>query len=97
MTLDQLNKKSARAIIADAIKIFRGPSYVKQSKKAIGSSAYDKLRRDQLNQGVIAMVLHCNLTGGSILDVDLYKLMRTYLWSTQARTEINAVMGRYGL
>jgi hypothetical protein len=97
MTLDQLNKKSARAFIADAMKIFRGPSYVKQPKKVISSASYNDLSRHQLDQGVIAMVVHCNLTGGPILDVNLYKLMRTYLWSTQARTEINAVVGRYGL
>lgn len=40
MTLDQLNKKTAREIIADAMKIFRGPSYVKQSKKVISSANY---------------------------------------------------------
>jgi hypothetical protein len=97
VTLNQLNKKSAQAIIADAMKIFRGPSYVKQSKKMIGTNAYDKLTNEQLDQGVVALVLHCNLTGGSVSDMNLYKLLRTYLQSSDARTEINGVVGRYGL
>ena len=99
MTLDQLNKKSARAMISDAMKIFRGPeSYVKQHKERVFSDGYDKLSRHQIDQGVIALVLECNLSGGSVSGgVDLYKLVRTYLWDPQARSEMNAVVRRYGL
>jgi hypothetical protein len=44
------------------------------------------------------LVLATNLSGGSVEnDVDLYKLVRTYLWDDEARGEINAVVRRYGL
>ncbi|NHZ38584.1 hypothetical protein F1609_00160 [Massilia sp. CCM 8693] len=79
------------------MKILRGPSYVKEPKKVISSGNYADLSREQIDQGVVALVVHCNLSGGSILDMNLYRLIRTYLWSPQARSEINAVVGRYGL
>lgn len=97
MTLNQINKKSARAVIADAMRIFRGPSYVKQPKKIVSSASYRDLSREQIDQGVVALVVHCNLSGGSVDDMNLYKLVKAYLWHPHARTEINAVMRRYGL
>jgi hypothetical protein len=97
VNIDQLNKKTAREIIADAMKIFRGPSYVEQSKKVVSSGNYSDLSREQIDQGVVALVVHANLSGGSILDMNLYRLIRTYLWNPQARSEINAVVGRYAL
>lgn len=97
MNIDQRNKKAAREIIADAMKLFRGPSCVKQPKKVISSGNYADLSREQIDQGVVSFVVHCNLSGGSVDDMNLYRLIRTYLWNPQARTEINAVVGRYGL
>jgi hypothetical protein len=97
VTDNQVKKAQAQALIAQALKLFRGESYVKQPKKVISSASYNDLSRHQLDQGVIALVVHANLSGGSAGDMNLYKLVRTYLWDTQARTEINAVVGRYGL
>ena len=31
------------------------------------------------------------------MDIDLYKLLRTYLWNPEARSEINAVVRHHGL
>jgi len=42
----------------------------------------------------VALVLECNLSGGSIGDMDLYKLVRCYLHSEEARAEINAIVKR---
>lgn len=98
MTENQVMKKTAQAIISDALKIFRGSGwFVKQNKKSVCSDSYDKLSREQLDQGVVALVLECNLSGGSVIDMDLYKLIRTYLWSPEARTEINGVVKYHGL
>lgn len=97
MTLDQLNKKAAREIIADAMKLFRGASYVKQPKNVISSGNYGNLSREQIVQGIVAFVVHCNLSGGSVGAMNLYKLIEAYLWDAQAQAEINAVVGRYGL
>lgn len=97
MNLEPADKIVVRKIIADAMKNFRGNSYVKQSEKVVSYGNYNELSREQSDQGVVALVVHCNLSGGSVAEMNLYKLIRTYLWSGHARSEINAVVGRYGL
>lgn len=97
MTDNQKLKAKARSLIAQGMKLFREESYVKQPKKVISSASYGDLSKEQIDQGVVAFVVHCSLSGGSILEMNLYKLIRTYLWNAQARTEMNAVVGRYGL
>jgi hypothetical protein len=66
-------------------------------EQVVKSGSYKTLSRHQIDQGVIALVLAANLSGGSMGDMDLYRLARTYLWSDEARTEINAVVARHGL
>lgn len=97
MTENQVKKAQAQALIAQALKLFGGESYVKQPEKVVSSASYGDLSREQLDQGVVALVVHSNLSGGSVGDMNLYKLIRTYLWDPRARTEINAVVGRCGL
>lgn len=97
MTENQVRKAQAQGLIAQALEVFRGESYVEQPKKVISSERYDDLSREQLDQSVIALVVHSNLSGGSVGDMNLYKLIRTYLRNPTARSEINAVVGRYGL
>lgn len=97
MTADQAEKKLAIAGINNSMKRFRHESYVEPPEQVVRSDSYHKLSRLQSDQGVVALVLATNLSGGSMGDMDLYKLVRTYLGSDDARTEINAVVGRYGL
>ena len=93
---DKQVKIIAKAEINKALKLFR-PSYVKHHVDVVNHASYKKLSRDQIDQGVIALVFECNLSGGSIMDIDLYKLLRTYLWNPEARSEINAVVRHHGL
>jgi hypothetical protein len=93
---DKQVKNIAKAEINKALRLFR-PSYVEQHVDGVDHASYKKLSRDQIDQGVIALVLECNLSGGSVMDMDLYKLFRTYLWSPEARAEINAVVKYHGL
>jgi len=97
MTLSQSPKKTSVTAINQALKNYRGAMYVNPPKKVIKSDNYARLSRDQLDQAVIAMVHAANLSGGSVGDVDLYKLVRTYLQCDTAGTEINAVVDRHGL
>lgn len=97
MTPTQLIRKACVTGINNALKLYRGASYVSPPKKVISSNSYDRLTRDQLDQAVIALVHAANLSGGSVGDVDLYKLFRTYLQCGTARTEINAVVSRHGI
>jgi hypothetical protein len=93
---DRHIKLNVQAAIHREMEKFVAGSYVQQSEDRIYSDGYDKLSRQQIDQGVIALVLECNLSGGSVSDVDLYKLVRNYLWYPEARNEMNAVVRRYG-
>lgn len=97
MTPDQIVKRRSVRAINKALKDYRGASYVEPPKHVVTYADYKKLSRHQSDQGVVALVHACNLSGGSILDMDLYKLVRTYLWDPLARSEINAVVRRYGV
>jgi hypothetical protein len=97
MTDNQMKKAQAQSLIAQALKFFRGASYVKQSKKVISSGNYGDLSREQIDQGVVAFVVHCNLSGGSVGAMNLYKLIGTYLLNPLAQSDLNAVVGRYGV
>lgn len=88
-------KRNSVAIINSAMKQYCGASYVNPSKKVIGYGDYKKLTRAQSDQGVVALVHACNLSGGSAVEMDLYRLVRNYLWHPEARAEINAVVKRY--
>jgi hypothetical protein len=89
---DKLLKLKTQADINRALKEYRGESYVEPPTKTICHDSYDELTRHQIDQGVIALAHACNLSGGSIDDVDLYKLVRTYLLDHGARAKINAVV-----
>lgn len=93
---EKLLKQASIDKINAALKAFRGPSYVEPPKQVVTFTNYRQLDRLQIDQGVIAFVLACNLSGGSMGDMDLYKLIRTYLWSDAARAEINDVVERHG-
>lgn len=90
----QLKQKSM-GIINFALKLYRGLAYVKPPTKVVDYESYEKLSREQCDQGVISLVHACNLSGGSVMNMDLYKLIRNYLWYPEARVEINAVVNRY--
>jgi hypothetical protein len=90
-------KLQVQAEIHNALRKYSGGSYVMPPKDTINSDSYANLHRLQSDQGVVALVLACNLSGGSAGDMDLYKLVRTYLHSQEARTQINAIINRYGI
>ncbi|PWF44005.1 hypothetical protein [Massilia glaciei] len=95
---DKTLKQEATIQINQALRLCRGQeSYVAPPNETVTCGSYRMLDRFQCDQGVVALVLACNLSGGSVNDVDLYKLVRTYLWDECARAEINAVVKRHGL
>lgn len=92
MSSDKQDKLVVQGAIHSAMKKFRADLYVEQPTERICFNEYKKLSRLQIDQGVVALVLECNLSGGSVGDVDLYKLLRCYLHSEDARAEINAIV-----
>jgi hypothetical protein len=95
MVSDKLLKAKAQEAIRSALEAYRGGGtglYESPPKETVAYGNYDKLNRHQIDQGVVALVLHLNLSGGSVADMDLYKLVRTYLWDEDARSKINKVV-----
>lgn len=94
MSSDYQIKLDAQAVIHGALKSLKGSAYVKQPINRVSITQYKQLSRLQIDQGVVALVLECNLTGGSVGDVDLYKLVRCYLHNEDARIAINEIVNR---
>lgn len=97
MTPDQIIKQRSVTAINKALEDYRGAAYIEPPKKVVTSGHYGDLSRLQIDQAVVALIHACNLSGGSMGDMDLYKLVRTYLWSDEARNEMNAVVSHHGL
>lgn len=96
MSPDQLQRRKAVRRINQALKDRREGEYVQPSACVIRSDQYKKLTRHQIDQAVIAFVLAANISGGSVGDVDLYKLFRAYLLDESARGKINYVVAEHG-
>lgn len=94
MINDKQLKINSVAAVNAAMKNYRGESYVEPPKTTVCIDDYRRLSRFQSDQGVIALVHATNLSGGSMGDMDLYKLVRTYLWDEKARAAINDVVKR---
>ncbi|MFZ6733635.1 hypothetical protein ACO0LG_17040 [Undibacterium sp. Ji42W] len=91
MNTRQEKQRSVDAICA-ALKEYRQESYIEPPVERIGHGDYCELSRHQIDQGVIALVHACNLTAGSVGDVDLYKLIRFYLQDDEARDQMNLII-----
>jgi hypothetical protein len=83
----------AQTAILNALKLPWPALYVEPPKKEISSADGHKLTRRQTDNGVRALVLVCNLRGGSTGDIQLYDLLDKYLRDPEARAEINRVVG----
>ena len=85
-------KRKAQELIQGAMKLYRGESYVQMPQYSVSSEELHTLNRLQIDQGVVAMVLHLNLAGGSLGCMNLYTLVRTYLWDEDARAAMNVIV-----
>ncbi|SOE81011.1 hypothetical protein SAMN05446927_4265 [Caballeronia arationis] len=87
--------KSRRDIAEAQLDIWRAvkkgwPEFVvKPPSQELTPGTCDLLTRQQIDMGVHAFVLACNLSGGSVGDVQIYDLLTAYLQDHVARTAIN--------
>lgn len=88
------NEKQARRQILDALSTYRDEWMVEMPTEEVTSGQYATLSRQQIDNGVIAMRIALNLTGASIGNVDLYELVRIYLWDEESRGRINEIVKR---
>jgi len=82
----------AQTAILKAIEFAWPALYVDPPKTEVGSNDGHKLSRRQTDNGVRALMLACNLTGGSVGPIQLYDLMAVYFQDPEARAEINRVV-----
>jgi ferric-dicitrate binding protein FerR (iron transport regulator) len=82
----------AQTAILNALKLAWPALYAEPPKKEISSGSRRKLTRRQTDAGVRALMLACNLAGGSTGDIQLYDLLDKYLRDPEARQEINRVV-----
>ncbi|MGO4575023.1 hypothetical protein AB4Z48_03125 [Cupriavidus sp. 2TAF22] len=66
--------------------------YEEPMREDVSSASCKKLSHLQIGMGVRALVLACNLRGGSTGDVDIYRLMQAYFWDQDARQRINQIV-----
>ena len=97
MMSDKVLKQRSIVMVNNAMKLFCEESYVEPPKKVIDGANYHKLTREQCTQGVIALVHACNQSGGSVGDMDLYKLVFGYLHCPETRAKINAIVRQHGI
>ncbi|WP_449412068.1 hypothetical protein [Pandoraea soli] len=91
-TLEKRAIEQAQAMILKGIKRGWPEFYVEPPAQELTSGACHNLTRQQIDNGVRALVLTCNLSGGSAGDVQLYELLQTYLRNPAARHELNDVV-----
>lgn len=61
-------------------------------KGKISSEEFKNLDSNKINEAVGAFVDHLNISGGSIGNMDLYRLLRNYVKDEEVRIRINAVL-----
>ncbi|MDH6149316.1 hypothetical protein OKW46_003241 [Paraburkholderia sp. WSM4179] len=96
-TLARQNILAAQQAIWTAVKEGWPEFYVEPPKHELTSGTCDRLTLQQIDAGVRAFILACNLSGGSVGDVQLYELLHAYLQSPEARQRINHVVQETGL
>jgi len=65
---------------------------LKVKSDAIGSDEFSDLDINEINQGVRILATAFNLTGGSVGDFNLYKLLQVYFREPEKREKINEIL-----
>ncbi|WAL81855.1 hypothetical protein OYT13_18805 [Pandoraea sp. XJJ-1] len=95
-TLEKRAIEQAQAMILNGIKRGWPEFYVEPPAKEVTATQFASLSDRQIDNAVRALVLACNLSGGSTGNVQLYELLRTYLHNPLARVKINDVVSEAG-
>lgn len=82
----------AQLDIWDALRKGWPEFFANPPSQELTSGTCHKLTRQQVDMGVRAFVLACNLSGGSVGDVQLYELLQTYLQNPEERQKLNSVV-----
>lgn len=72
-----------------------GNKSLKKRDHQLGSGDLKNLSVNEINHGVFVLTDFFNMPSGSSGDIDLYKLLQTYLRDSQTRKEINKLLGYF--
>ena len=72
-----------------------GEPSLKIKPSPVGNSQLKDLDTNEINHAVVALVDILNLSGGSVNDVNLYRLLQAYFQIPQCRKDINQVVEKY--
>jgi len=86
------NIAQARQEILSALQKAWPCFYQEPPTDEVGSDKCHELTLLQIGIGVRALVLTCNLRGGSTGNMNIYRLMQAYLWDRDARQKINEIV-----
>lgn len=88
-------RELARQLIEEAMRLYRGGMYVELPEASVGThETFEKLDRQQVDQGVTAAILHLDLEAGSSYEIDLYKTMQAVLLDPEKRKKIYEIICR---
>jgi len=65
---------------------------LKKRSKEIGSKDLVKLDCNEINNSVVVLTDFLNLSGGSIGDIDLYRLLQSYFLDLEKRKLFNEIV-----
>ena len=72
-----------------------GNKLLKKRDQELRSGDLETLSVNEINNGVFVLTDFFNLPSGSAGDIDLYKLLQSYLTNPQIRKEINKLLGYF--
>ncbi|CAG9195952.1 conserved hypothetical protein [Paraburkholderia caribensis] len=90
MSNKRINAK-AQSLVREGVALYCGNEYPPPTHQ-LDSGSVHSLNHQQIVQGVIAMLLQCNITSGSAADIDLYKLNSLYIRDPEIRRVINGFL-----
>ena|SRR5665647_832904 len=71
----------------------QGKPLLQKRDHQIGSGELSELSISEINHGAVILTDFFNMTGGSIGEVDLYKLLQAYFLDSVKRKEFNRILG----
>ncbi|VVE71670.1 hypothetical protein PCA31118_03942 [Pandoraea captiosa] len=88
---DKLIQAKAQALVQEGIALYSGGDR-RHPNRELNSGTVHELSHQQVVQGVIALLLQCNIASGSAGDIDLYKLNSLYLRELDVRRKVNEIL-----
>lgn len=73
---------------------YEGKSKLKKVKKQLSSDKVKNINTNEINSAVVVFIDTLNIGGGSIADIDLYRLLQAYLTIPECRNKINNAVNK---